>query len=135
MGLAAIGVHPDSGIFLMLFCVVVVVLCDAGAYFAGRAWGRHKLAPEISPNKSVEGALGGIVLGTLGGLLVKLVCDLFWPQFSLFLPWSVALGLAFLLCPVGMGIAPYLTGLDGYFTLFTKMCPVNCIEVTSVNLI
>jgi len=101
-GLSAMGVHPDSGIFLMLFCVVVVVLCDAGAYFAGRAWGRHKLAPEISPNKSVEGALGGVVLGTLGGLFVKLVCDLFWPQFSLFLPWTVALVLAFLLCPVGI---------------------------------
>ncbi|MAI27037.1 MAG: hypothetical protein CMN75_13490 [Spirochaeta sp.] len=97
-----LGVDPDSGIFLMLFCVVVVVLCDAGAYFAGRAWGRHKLAPEVSPNKSVEGALGGIVIGTLGGLFVKFVFDLFWPSLSAFLPWPVAMGLAFVLCPVGI---------------------------------
>ena len=86
----------------MLFCVVVVVACDAGAYFAGRAWGRHKLAPEVSPNKSIEGALGGIVIGTLSGGLVKFVFDLFWPSLSVFLPWQVAMGLAFVLCPVGI---------------------------------
>jgi len=100
--LSELGINPDSGIFLMLFCVVVVVACDAGAYFAGRAWGRHKLAPEVSPNKSIEGALGGIVIGTLSGGLVKFVFDLFWPSLSVFLPWQVAMGLAFVLCPVGI---------------------------------
>ena len=100
--LSGLGLHPESGIFLVLFCVSVVVLCDAGAYFAGRAWGRRKLAPEISPNKSVEGALGGIVVGTIGGLLVKLISDFFWPEMSVFLPWPIILGIAFVLCIVGI---------------------------------
>lgn len=43
---------------------------DTGAYFVGRALGRHKLAPKISPNKTVEGAIGGLLVGTLAVALV-----------------------------------------------------------------
>ena len=43
---------------------------DTMAYAFGRAFGKHKLAPRISPNKTVEGALGGIVLGTIMPMLV-----------------------------------------------------------------
>ena len=51
----------------MIYTLTVVIWSDAGAYFAGRAYGRRKLAPKISPGKSVEGAIGGVVAGTLGG--------------------------------------------------------------------
>lgn len=45
---------------------------DTSAYFAGRAFGRHKLHPKVSPNKTWEGAIGGLVGSALGGLaLVK----------------------------------------------------------------
>lgn len=100
--LVTLGVTPETGIFLMLFALVPVVLCDAGAYFAGRAWGRRKLAPEISPNKSVEGALGGIIAGTLGGLATKLFFDTVAPDFSAVLPWTLAIFFAFVLCVVGI---------------------------------
>jgi phosphatidate cytidylyltransferase len=36
---------------------------DTGAYFVGRAWGRHKMAPTLSPGKTVEGAVGGLAAG------------------------------------------------------------------------
>src|SRR5262249_55575570 len=43
---------PDAGAFFLVFCLFAVVLSDTGAYFAGRAWGRRKLAPSISPGKT-----------------------------------------------------------------------------------
>jgi phosphatidate cytidylyltransferase len=95
-------IAPQTGVFLMIFTLAVVVGCDAGAYFAGRAWGRRRLAPEISPNKSVEGALGGIVAGTLCGLLVKAVFDFFWPELSALLIWSVTIPFGVVLCVVGI---------------------------------
>lgn len=98
----AAGLVPEVGIFLVIYCLVVVFVCDSGAYFAGRAWGRRRLAPEISPNKTVEGALGGIVLGTLAGLMMKLFFDLFLPEFSVFISWPVVAGSAILLCIVGI---------------------------------
>lgn len=100
--LVTLNVSPGTGIFLMVYTLVTVVGCDVGAYFAGRAWGRRQLAPQISPNKSVEGALGGLIAGGLFGLSTKLVFDLFWPDWSAVLPWSAALGFAFILCVVGI---------------------------------
>lgn len=100
--LRTIGFTPETGIFLMYYSLVTIVACDAGAYFAGRAWGRQKLAPAISPNKSVEGALGGIVMGAVFGLGTKLAFDLFWPDASEALPWSAAIAFGLVLCVVGI---------------------------------
>jgi phosphatidate cytidylyltransferase len=100
--LVTLNFTRGCGIFFMVYTLVTVVGCDVGAYFAGRAWGRLKLAPKISPNKSVEGALGGIITGGLFGLATKLVFDVFWPDWSAALPWSAALGFGFILCVVGI---------------------------------
>lgn len=61
---------PD-GRALSLFLVLVVSMNDTFAYFVGTALGRHKLAPTISPNKSIEGALGGIAGGVLAGWIAQ----------------------------------------------------------------
>ena len=50
--------------------------CDTFAYFAGRAFGRHKLAPKVSPHKTVEGSIGGMLGNVVCGLLFALVMDL-----------------------------------------------------------
>jgi len=76
------GLVPESGVFFMFFTLFCVIWCDAGAYFGGRAWGRHKLARKISPNKSVEGAITGVIAGAVGGFVCKSVFDLFWPELS-----------------------------------------------------
>ena len=54
---------PHGGA-LVVDTLIGTFLGDTGAYFAGRAWGRRPLSPRLSPNKTVEGLIGGIVVGT-----------------------------------------------------------------------
>jgi phosphatidate cytidylyltransferase len=99
---AATGLVPDAGIFFMVYTLTVVVWCDAGAYFAGRAFGRRKLAPTVSPGKTVEGAIGGILSGLAGGLICKLLFDLAWPPLSRGLDWTAVALFAIVLSIVGI---------------------------------
>jgi phosphatidate cytidylyltransferase len=50
---------------IVLWLVLLVIAADVGAYSAGRSLGRRKLAPRVSPGKTVEGALGGLLLAAL----------------------------------------------------------------------
>ena len=59
---------PDSHLWL-LTALMIVWMADTGAYFAGRRFGRRKLAPRISPNKTVEGLFGGALTATVAGLV------------------------------------------------------------------
>ncbi len=101
-GAVQLGILPETGIFLMLFCLTAVVLCDAGAYFAGRRFGRRKLAPRISPGKTVEGAIGGLAAGTIGALAAKGTFDLLWPELSAPLGWRAAAAMGFAVSLAGM---------------------------------
>ncbi len=57
------------GMLALLSLLLVVKFGDTGAYFVGRAWGRHKLAPVLSPGKTWEGALGGLAASVIGALV------------------------------------------------------------------
>jgi phosphatidate cytidylyltransferase len=65
--LALLWIRERSGIELLLWVFIVTWSTDIGAYFAGRRFGRRKLAPSISPGKTVEGLYGGIAAATLLG--------------------------------------------------------------------
>src|SRR4051794_36009514 len=55
------------GLYLLIWAFIVTWSTDIGAYFAGRRFGRRKLAPSLSPNKTIEGLYGGIVAATILG--------------------------------------------------------------------
>lgn len=68
----------------LLFGLLLIWSADTGAYFVGRQWGKHYLAPRISPGKTIEGALGGIILA----LLIALGVLFFWhTPFTRWLDW------------------------------------------------
>ncbi len=68
---------------------------DSGAYYCGRAFGRHKLSPLISPNKTVEGAMGGVVTGII---VAAILATLLLPV----VPWGFLVVVAFVLTVVGI---------------------------------
>ena len=83
--------HP-SGQWLLLLAIVIIALADIGGFFAGKYFGKHRLAPIISPGKTWEGFVGGLVLqAALVGSLVWLLSD----EMSL-------LSLSLLVFPVGL---------------------------------
>lgn len=102
LSVTELGIVPDSGIFFVVLVLGIVIWSDAGAYFAGRAYGRRKLAPKISPAKTVEGALGGVLAGTAGALAVKGAFDFLWPQLSQALPWAITLVLGIVVASVAI---------------------------------
>ena len=63
--------HPD-GIYYLLLLLNFSSVCDMGAYFVGVTMGKHKLCPNLSPKKTVEGAVGGIVSSIIVTLIISL---------------------------------------------------------------
>ena len=57
-----------EGFWWLLLVLPIVWLADSGAYFIGRSFGKHKLCPRLSPKKTWEGYLGGVLVGTLGAV-------------------------------------------------------------------
>lgn len=61
------------GLEFIFYGILVILATDTGAYFFGRAFGKRKLWPEISPNKTIEGAIGGILLACIVAIIYQLI--------------------------------------------------------------
>ena len=70
--------HMNNGLFYFILACNCAWLTDAGAYFIGVFFGKHKLAPEISPKKTVEGAVGGLVASFIASILICLAYQFFF---------------------------------------------------------
>jgi phosphatidate cytidylyltransferase len=96
---------PD-GLLWILIVLVCTWVCDITAFFVGRRWGRVKLAPRLSPGKSVEGAIGGLIGAVVAALLllpflVGVMLSVGLPVFEPFrLPWQIGLGLVIAVCAI-----------------------------------
>lgn len=96
---SALLVAQPGGEYWTLAFIIIVVCVDTGAYASGLKFGKHKLAPKISPGKTWEGTIGGTVLATIAAILL---C-----AFLLDLPWWFGLI---------MGIAIAITATCGDLT-------------------
>lgn len=61
---------------IILLALILTWGSDTGAYFAGKLWGRHKMTPILSPNKTWEGAVGGLVVSATTALIYFMVIDI-----------------------------------------------------------
>ena len=81
------------GAGMVLMPLVAAFCSDSAALFTGMACGRHKMAPLVSPHKTVEGALGGIAGGVVGMVIFRIVFY-FCTLVPLHIGWCVVIGLA-----------------------------------------
>lgn len=78
---------PDIGMLLVFFVIFLIWTTDSAAYFVGRAIGKRKLWPDISPNKTIEGSLGGVVFALIVGIIFYLLI----PDLSTYISVATAL--------------------------------------------
>lgn len=88
---------PRAGGNLIIFLIVASWATDIGGYCFGKPFGKHKMTPVLSPNKSWEGLAGGVALAILSGILLKA----FWPGLGEMLRWREAVGLPILFTLLG----------------------------------
>ena len=84
----AILLRIDGGVGVLAAWIITVKMCDTGAYFTGWTLGRHKMAPLLSPGKTLEGAVGGLAFACLGS----------WAAFRWLVP---------LCSPAGQSVGPW----------------------------
>ncbi len=68
----------DSGLGFVVLMFTAILLTDIGCYYVGTKFGKHKLAPVISPNKTIEGSAGGIIFAIIGAVIVGACFQLEW---------------------------------------------------------
>ena len=85
------------GRYMVLVPFIAAVLNDIGGYFGGMFFGRHKLAPVISPKKTIEGAIGGVILATLGMMIYAAMLDFLF-KFHVNYGYAMIYGLLGSLC-------------------------------------
>lgn len=67
-----------SGLGFVILMFISIILTDVGCYYVGTRFGKHKLAPTVSPNKTIEGAVGGMICAVLGAEVIGLYLGLSW---------------------------------------------------------
>ncbi|MFO7969152.1 MAG: phosphatidate cytidylyltransferase [Bacillota bacterium] len=77
IGFIALAYLRQISLTVILYLLIITIMTDTFAYFLGIKFGKHKLAPEISPKKSVEGAISGLLFGAISGVLFAYFLEVF----------------------------------------------------------
>ena len=85
-----VALHQVGGPSMALFLIGTIAVSDVAQYYSGKLFGKHLLAPEISPKKTIEGAIGGLLFGVV---FVVLVGEYIFPfvKLALLIPMAVAI--------------------------------------------
>lgn len=65
----------DNGLGFVVMMFTAILMTDVGCYYVGSKWGKHKLAPVVSPNKTIEGSIGGAISAVIGAVVIGLYID------------------------------------------------------------
>ena len=103
VSMVALHAHPELDGPVLVGCLLIMIwAADSGAYYAGRRWGRRKLAVHVSPGKTLEGLLAALV----AGLVAASVCALQWLQMP---PVKLALFIPLCLLTIATSVVGDLT--------------------------
>ncbi len=86
--------HPDkfsksTGVFLILLAMFCAWMTDTFAYFTGKFLGKHKLCPNVSPNKTIEGAVGGVIGNMIASSIMFIIFDKFFFTVHTLALWQI----------------------------------------------
>jgi phosphatidate cytidylyltransferase len=88
----------ENGESWLIITLFTTFACDTAAYFVGRAWGKHKMAPSISPGKTWEGAAGGLFGAALAAVILHIILDAVGKPLPLEYGWVVLMGILIGIC-------------------------------------
>ncbi len=106
-------------IYYLVLALGIPWCSDAGAYFVGCKIGKHKLCPDISPKKTIEGAVGGIISGILGSVIISLIF-----QFLIYKTPNVSINYGVI---IAIGVANSILSILGdlTFSLIKRSCKIK----------
>jgi phosphatidate cytidylyltransferase len=110
-----IQLYMAYGVMALLSVVIVTKMCDMGAFFVGKAIGRNKMSPDLSPGKTIEGAIGGILFACAGAWIwFVVIVPLYYPsRVSVLYGW-VIFGIVVALAGMIGDLAGSLIKRDGH---------------------
>lgn len=112
------GLGGAHGMFYAMIAIFSAWIADTGAYFAGSFWGKHKLCPEISPKKTVEGVIGGLVLNTVAMIFCGYLFHAIWYAYSVNISyWTLII--------IGIGGTAISIIGDLSFSLIKRSCHIK----------
>jgi len=117
--LPALGAR-ENGMFYLLMAVTVSFLTDVFAYHVGKRYGKHALAPRLSPHKTVEGSVGGTLLTLIAMFILKPVLAFLSGSTCLplnYFVWTVVLSVAAQLGDLSMSAVKRIDGVKDFGTI------------------
>lgn len=115
--------HEDNGLLYVLLTLVIPWMSDTGAYFTGTLCGKHKLCPKISPKKTVEGLIGGVLFSVGCAVLTGWLYSMFGTEETQAVNWLAVSLTALVLAPISVfgdlfaSIIKRQTGIKDYGNL------------------